>query len=77
MIGKVARMVAGRSVARKRRYGGAAGAVAGLLAPFVIKRLFSMVAKAGGAAADARRRRKGPEYLAHPLSEVPGDAGRR
>ena len=70
MIGKVTRMLAGRSVAKKRGYSAGAGAVAGLLAPFVIKRVFSLLGKAGGAAADARRRRKGPKYLNHPLSEM-------
>ena len=70
MIGKVARMLAGRSVARKRGYSAGAGAVAGLLAPFVIKRVLSLMGKVGSAAADARRRRKGPEYLSHPLSDM-------
>jgi hypothetical protein len=73
MIGKVARMMAGRSLARKRGLSGGAGAVAGLLAPFVLKRVFSLMAKAGSAAADARRRGKGPKYLAHPLSEINPD----
>ncbi len=72
MIGKVARMAIGRSMARKRGYGAGAGAVAGLLAPFVIKRVLSLLGKAGGAAADSRRRRKGPKYLAHPLTEIDG-----
>ena len=77
MIGKVARMMAGRSLARKSGFGGGAGAVAGLLAPFVFKRLFSLAGKAGGAAADARRRRKGPKYLDRPLSDVTIDGGGR
>lgn len=68
MIGKIARMLAGRSLAKKRGYGGGAGAVAGLLAPFVVKKAFSLMGKAGSAAADARRRRKGPDYLGQPLS---------
>jgi len=61
-------MLAGRSMAKKRGYSGGAGAVAGLLAPFVVKKAFSLLGKAGSAAADARRRRKGPEYLGQPLS---------
>ena len=77
MIGKVARMIAGRSLARKRGYGGGAGAVAGLLAPFVVKRVISLIGKAGGAAADVRRRRKGPKYLSHPLSDVGAQRNRR
>ena len=77
MIGKVARMMAGRSLAKKRGYGAGAGAVAGLLAPFVIKRVLSLVGKAGSAALDSRRRSKGAKYLAHPLSEVGRDGKAR
>ena len=56
MIGKVARMMAGRSVARKFGYSAGAGAVAGLLAPFVIRRALSLVGKAGKAAVKSRER---------------------
>ena len=65
MIGKVARMAIGRSLATKRGYSAGAGAIAGLLAPFVIRRVLSLVGKAGSAARDARKRRRGPEYLSH------------
>ncbi len=67
MIGKVARMMAGRSVARKLGYSAGAGAVAGLLAPFVIKKTLSLIGKAGKAAANSRRRPVEPEY-GKPLS---------
>jgi hypothetical protein len=77
MIGKVARMMAGRSLARKRGFSGGAGAVAGLLAPFIVKRAFSLIGKAGGAAADARRRRKGPKYLPHPIGDINPDRSGR
>lgn len=77
MIGKVARMAVGRNMARKRGYSAGAGAVAGLLAPFVIKRLLSLVGKAGSSAADARRRKKGPKYLPHPLTDVDQSGSRR
>ena len=62
MIGKVARMMAGRSVARKLGYGAGAGAVAGLLAPFVIRKALSLAGKAGKSVAKARRRPVEPEY---------------
>jgi hypothetical protein len=62
MIGKVARMMAGRTVARKLGYGAGAGAVAGLVVPFVIRKALSLVGKAGKAAANSRRRPAEPEY---------------
>lgn len=63
MIGKIVRMLVGRSIAKKRGFSGAAGAAAGLAAPFVLKRAGSMVRKGGSAAAEARRRRRAPRYL--------------
>jgi hypothetical protein len=75
MIGKVARMLAGRSLAKKKGYSGGAGAVAGLMAPFVMKRVFSLIGKAGGAAAKAKRRRSRPKYLIHPISDINADRG--
>ncbi len=62
MIGKVARMMAGRSVARKLGYSAGAGAVAGLIAPFVIRKTLSLVGKAGKAAVKSRQRPVEPEY---------------
>ena len=63
MIGKVVRMLVGRSMARKRGYSGALGAVAGLLAPKLLKKGGSLLARGGSAAAEARRRRKVPKHL--------------
>ena len=63
MIGKVVRMLVGRSMAKKRGFSGAAGAAAGLLAPFVLKRAGSLLAKGGSAAKARRRRRREPKYL--------------
>jgi hypothetical protein len=62
MIGKVARMMAGRSLARKFGYSAGAGAVAGLLAPFVIRKALSLVGKAGKAAVKSRQGAVEPEY---------------
>jgi len=70
MIGKIARAAAGRSMARKRGYSGASGAAAALIAPFAIKLALKGASKIAAKAADARRRRKGPEYLRRPLSDV-------
>jgi hypothetical protein len=70
MIGKVARIMAGRSLARKFGYSAGAGAVAGLLGPFVIKKALSLVGKAGKAAVKSRERPVKQEY-GRPL----GDAG--
>jgi hypothetical protein len=67
MIGKVVRMLVGRSMARKRGFSGAAGAAAGLLAPFVLKKAGSLARRGGSAAIEARRRRRAPTYLG-PLS---------
>jgi hypothetical protein len=62
MIGKLVRMLVGRSMAKKRGLSGAAGAVAGLIAPFVLKRAGSLVKKGGATAIQARRRRREPNY---------------
>ena len=63
MIGKVVRMLVGRSMARRRGLSGAAGAAAGLLAPIVLRRVGSLLAKKGSVAREARRRRREPNYL--------------
>ena len=65
MIGKVARMMAGRSVARKLGYSAGTGAIVGLLAPYAIKKILSLAGKAGKAAAEARRQPVEPEYRQH------------
>lgn len=63
MIGKIVRMLVGRSLARSRGFSGAAGIVAGLVAPVLIKRGAGMLAKGAGAARQKRRERRAPKYL--------------
>ena len=63
MIGKLIRMLVGRSVARKRGYPGLAGAAAGLIAPALIKRSASLLGKGASAALAAKRRGTAPKYL--------------
>jgi hypothetical protein len=63
MIGKIIRMLVGRSMAKKRGYSGVAGAAAGLLAPALIKHGASLAHKGGSAALAARRRRRAPRYM--------------
>ena len=63
MIAKVVRMLVGRSLARKRGYGGAAGAAAGLLAPFILKHAASLARRTGAGLLEARRQRRSPVYL--------------
>ena len=63
MIGKLIRALVGRSMARKHGLSGAAGAAAGLIAPFVLKKGASLLARRGHRAIDARRRRRAPRYL--------------
>ncbi len=63
MIGKLIRALVGRSMARKHGLSGAAGAAAGLLAPFVVKKSASLIAKGGHRVVEARRRRRAPRYL--------------
>ena len=50
-------------MAKKRGFSGAAGAAAGLLAPFVLKKAGRLAKRSGSAAAEARRRRREPKYL--------------
>ena len=63
MIGKLIRIYVGRKLAVKRGYSGMAGAVAGLLAPRLIKRLGGLARKSGSAALERRRERRAPKYL--------------
>lgn len=63
MIGKLIRALVGRSVARKHGMSGAAGAAAGLIAPFVVKKGASLLASGGHRALEARRRRRAPRYI--------------
>jgi hypothetical protein len=63
MIGKMIRMLVGRSMAKKRGYSGLAGAAAGLVAPVLLKHGASAIGKTGSAALAARRGRKEPQYL--------------
>ena len=70
MIGKLIRMLVGRSMAKKRGYSGVAGAVAALLAPKLLKHGASALGNTGSAALAARRRRREPNYL--PSASSPG-----
>jgi hypothetical protein len=63
VIGKLVRALIGRSIAKRHGYSGTAGAVAGLLAPTIIKRGGSLLARGGAAAREGRRRRRGPKYM--------------
>ena len=63
MIGKVARMLVGRSMARKRGLSGAAGAAIALLAPVVLKQAGKAMAKRRAASRDAKREQQMPKYL--------------
>ncbi len=63
MIGKVIRILVGRSIAKKHGYNGWAGAAAGLIAPTVLKKGGSLIKKRRAAAKEARRRREEPVYL--------------
>jgi hypothetical protein len=68
MIGKLIRMLVGRSMAKKRGYSGLAGAAAGLVAPALFKHGASAIGKTGSAALAARRRRREPNYLPSAVS---------
>ena len=63
MIGKVVRMLVGRSIARKRGYSGAAGAAVALLAPVVLKKAGRAIAKRRAAKKARRQEQRAPKYL--------------
>ena len=63
MIGKVVRMLVGRSISRRNGYSGTAGAAAALLAPFVLKTVGKAVKKRRTAAKQRRREREAPTYV--------------
>ena len=63
MIGKVVRMLVGRSIARKRGFSGAAGAMVALLAPVVLKKAGSAIAKRRAAKKARREEQRAPKYL--------------
>ena len=63
MIGKVVRMLVGRSIARKNGFSGAAGAAAALIAPAVLKRIGKAVKKRRSAAKARRQEREAPKYV--------------
>lgn len=71
MIGKLIRMLVGRSLAKKRGYSGLAGAAAGLLAPTVIKHGASLIGKTASAAFGGHRREQDPNYLRSAISPTP------
>lgn len=62
MIGKVARMMVGRSAAQRHGYSAGAGAIVGLLAPFAIRKTFSLLGKVGAKVSESRKRTVEPEY---------------
>jgi hypothetical protein len=63
MIGKIVRMLVGRSIARKNGFSGAAGAAAGLLGPIVLKQAGSLLKKRRSVARQRRKERDAPKYL--------------
>jgi hypothetical protein len=63
MIGKVLRMVVGRRMARRHGLNGLAGAAAGLLAPIVLKKAGSFVAKRRAARKERKREERMPKYI--------------
>ena len=63
MIGKLIRIYVGRKVAQKHGYSGVVGALAGLVAPKLVKRIGSLARKSGSAALERRRERRAPRYL--------------
>ena len=63
MIGKVVRMLVGRSVARSRGYSGVAGAAIALIAPVLVKRAGKAVAKRSAARREAKREREAPKFV--------------
>ena len=67
MIGKLIRMLIGRSVAKKQGVNGWAGAAAALLAPVIIKKGGSMLKKRKQARHERREIERGPHYLERPI----------
>lgn len=68
MIGKVVRMLVGRSIARKRGYSGAAGAAIGLIAPIVLKRAGSALMKRRAFRRERKLEQQAPKYIG-PVTE--------
>jgi len=75
MIGKLIRMLVGRSVAKKRGINGWAGAAAALIAPAVIKKGGSMLKKRKEERDERREIERGPHYLERPIG-LPRRSGR-
>jgi len=63
MIGKVVRMLVGRSIARKRGFSGAAGAAVALLAPVILKKAGGVIAKRRAAKKVRREEQRAPKYI--------------
>ncbi len=63
MIGKVVRMLVGRSIARRNGFSGAAGAAAGLIGPVVLMKVGGAIASRRKAAKALRREREAPRYV--------------
>jgi hypothetical protein len=68
MIGKVMRILVGRSVARRNGFSGLAGAAVGLLAPVVIKKASGAISKRRKAKKQRREERDMPKYVG-PVTE--------
>lgn len=75
MIGKLIRMLIGRSVAQKRGINGWAGAAAALIAPALIKKGGSILKKRKHARDERREIERGPHYLERPIG-LPRRSGR-
>jgi hypothetical protein len=63
MIGKVVRMMVGRSMARRRGFSGAAGAALGLLAPIVLKKVGGALSRQRAAKKARREEQRAPKFI--------------
>lgn len=75
MIGKVVRMLVGRSMARSRGYSGAAGAVIALVAPVLVRRAGKAVAKRSAARRERKRELEAPKF-AGPITQRDNQNGK-
>jgi hypothetical protein len=75
MIGKVVRMLVGRSMARSRGYSGVAGAAIALVAPVLVKHAGKAVAKRVAARRRAKEEREAPKF-AGPIARTDNQIGK-
>jgi hypothetical protein len=75
MIGKVVRMLVGRSMARSRGYSGVAGAAIALVAPVLVRRAGKAVAKRTAARREAKREREAPQFV-EPITKSDNHIGK-